>query len=147
MPSRCIYVNIYSPTSPTVGSPPSTHSSSRPALSMDAVTNVSMDYQFLDPQTTLDVLDMDAFFSWSISAVEDVNLSGALPLDMALFKEDTDWATDAMDTQHRRLPRQIGSEKLFDEGLSPLEGFFPSADQALRGSPDETSVFEEVRSG
>lgn len=118
------------------------------ALSMDTLTNVSMDYQFLDVQSTLNVLDMDAF-SWPISVAEDVNLSRVLPLDqidMTLIEEGTDWTTDQIDNKDGNLPRQFGLTKPYEEVLSPLEGLFPSADQALKGCPYETGTVEEVSS-
>lgn len=112
---------------------------------MDTVRDTSTDYQLLDAPCNLDVFDMDAI-SWPTSVVEDVHLSGVLPMDIALFGEGTNWTTDRMDKQSQSWPRQIGITKPYDEVLSPLESLFPSADQALIGSPAETGTVQQVRS-
>jgi hypothetical protein len=94
----------------------------------------------------MDVLDLDAFSSCAVSILDDISLSGVLPLDTAVFGEGPNWTTNQTDNQNQCWPRQIGLSNPYSQVLSPLEGLFPCTNQTWIGSPAGTSTSQEVRS-
>jgi hypothetical protein len=94
----------------------------------------------------MDVLDLDAFSSYPASILDDISLSGVLPLDIPLFGEGPNWTTDRMENQNQCWLRQIGLTNPYSQVLSPLKGLFPCTNQAWIGSPAGTGTGQEVRS-
>ncbi|KAH8775167.1 hypothetical protein BGZ57DRAFT_928059 [Hyaloscypha finlandica] len=91
----------------------------------------------------MDVLDLDAFSSCPASILDDISLSGVLPIDTAIFGEGPNWTTDRTDNQNQCWPRQIGLSNPYSQVLSPLEGLFPRTNQTWIGSPAGTNTSQE----